>query len=543
ADGKLPKGTSVAGIDIGGQTRSEAEATLRAELTGRSRVPINLTVDGAPQSIAPETAGLGLDITGSVAQARPISGWSPSELWRFWAGGEDLDAALKVDDEQFTGTLDTLAAGVAQPARDGEIRFRGKRIRVVKPQDGRALDVTAAAETLREAYLDEGAVAALETGPATPDIDEADVADALASFAKPAVSAPVTLSFSGQRVTLAPDAFGSALEMVPEAGALVPRVKSKVLTSLLEGKVDNEDAPVDATVRIVDGRPQVIKAQPGVGYAQPTIDEALIKAASGADGSREASVKAGKAKASFTTKDARALKIRRKVSTFTTYYPYAEYRNINIPRAAELVNGTVLKPGETFSLNETVGERTTANGFTTGFIIRNGLFAEDLGGGVSQMATTTYNAAYFAGLEDVEHWPHSFFIDRYPPGREATVAWGSKDLRFKNDTPYGVLIQASVARATPSSSGVVTVSIWSTKLWDVATSASGRYNLTQPKEQTIIDRDGTCVPNVGYGGFDIDVTRYWRKPGTSEVVKQETDHTTYIPADTVICKQPDAPAP
>ena len=155
-------------------------------------------------------------------------------------------------------------------------------------------------------------------------------------------------------------------------------------------------------------------------------------------------VKATVKEPDFTTEDARALGIKEQVSTFTTYYPYAEYRNINIGRAAELVNGTVLKPGETFSLNDTVGERTAENGFTEGFIISDGVFKEDFGGGVSQMATTTFNAMFFAGLEDVEHKPHSFYIDRYPVGREATVAWGAVDLRFKNDTDHGVLIQANV---------------------------------------------------------------------------------------------------
>ena len=82
----------------------------------------------------------------------------------------------------------------------------------------------------------------------------------------------------------------------------------------------------------------------------------------------------------------------------------------------ELIDGTVLKPGETFSLNDTVGERTAENGFVKGFIIENGIFKEDYGGGVSQSATTTFNAAFFAGLEDVEHKPHSFYIDRYPVG-------------------------------------------------------------------------------------------------------------------------------
>ena len=113
----------------------------------------------------------------------------------------------------------------------------------------------------------------------------------------------------------------------------------------------------------------------------------------------------------------------------------------------------MLKPGETFSLNDTVGERTGENGFTKGFIISDGIFKEDLGGGVSQMATTTFNATFFAGLEDVEHKPHSFYIDRYPVGREATVAWGAVDLRFKNDTPYGVLIHATVQPEHPVLAG------------------------------------------------------------------------------------------
>ena len=141
----------------------------------------------------------------------------------------------------------------------------------------------------------------------------------------------------------------------------------------------------------------------------------------------------------FTTEDAKALGIKKEVSKFTTYFPYAEYRNINIGRAAELVDGTIVRPGETFSLNGTVGERTAENGFVKGFVISNGIFKEDFGGGVSQMATTMFNAAFFAGMTDVQHKPHSFYIDRYPVGREATVAWPTVDLQWRNDTPYGVL--------------------------------------------------------------------------------------------------------
>jgi vancomycin resistance protein YoaR len=280
----------------------------------------------------------------------------------------------------------------------------------------------------------------------------------------------------------------------------------------------------------------VIPARPGVGYDPADVTNAFLELVTRPQGKREMAVKATVQEPEFTTQDARELGIKEKVSTFTTYYPYAEYRNTNIGRAAELVDGTLLKPGETFSLNDVVGERTRENGFTEGFIISDGIFKEDLGGGVSQMATTTFNAMFFAGLEDVEHKPHSFYIDRYPVGREATVAWGAVDLRFRNDTKYGVLIEADVTPSTPSTSGVVTVSMWSTKVWDVTATTSARYNATSPETRVLRTED--CYPNEGYGGFDVDVTRTFRRAGSTEVAKTETFHTTYTPSDTVICEPP-----
>jgi vancomycin resistance protein YoaR len=273
-----------------------------------------------------------------------------------------------------------------------------------------------------------------------------------------------------------------------------------------------------------------------VSYVPADVSDAFLELVTSKDGDREMKVKSTVAEPEFTTKDARGLRIKERVSTFTTYYPYAEYRNTNIGRAADLVDGTVLKPGETFSLNDTVGERTRENGFTEGFIISDGIFKEDLGGGVSQMATTTFNAMFFAGLADIEHKPHSFYIDRYPVGREATVAWGAVDLRFRNDTPYGVLISARVTPSTPSTQGVVTVSMYSTKYWDISTSTSDRYNLTPPATRTLTTPD--CYPNTGYGGFDVDVIRSFRKAGEDALVRTEKMHTHYIPSDTVVCKPP-----
>ena len=422
---------------------------------------------------------------------------------------------------------------------DGAISFAGERINKVEPVEGRALDPGDTLTALQGAYLaQEPTTVELEMARVVPDIDAADVREAMDSFASPAVAAPVEIDFQGERVKIAPRDYTVALSLEPVDGELAPTLDNEKLAAVMDGRV-TAGAPVDATVRLVDGRPQVVPSKPGVSYDPQQLQSAFLAAVAKPQGERTITLDAKVARPEFTTKDARNLQIKEQVSTFTTYYPHAEYRNVNIGRAAELVDGTLLKPGETFSLNDTVGERTAANGFTEGYVINDGILVKDLGGGVSQMATTTFNAMFFAGLEDVEHKPHSFYIDRYPIGREATVAWGAVDLRFKNDTPYGVLISAKVTPSTPSSSGVVTVSMYSTKYWDITTSTGERYNITQPEVRRIDTLK--CHPNQGYGGFDIDVKRYFRPVGANDQpARTENFHTTYIPSDTVICTNPDA---
>ena len=135
------------------------------------------------------------------------------------------------------------------------------------------------------------------------------------------------------------------------------------------------------------------------------------------------------------------------IGEYSTRFPYAEYRNTNLSRAANSVNGTVVLPGEIFSLNDTLGPRTAANGYVDGYVINGGRLVKEAGGGISQAATTLYNAGFFAGYEDVEHKPHSLYFDRYPAGREATIYYGVLDMRFRNDTKYPAIIQGSVTKA------------------------------------------------------------------------------------------------
>jgi vancomycin resistance protein YoaR len=539
AQDKTPRGTTVSGVDVGGLTLVQAAAALKDGLAARADAPLTIDVDGEETTATPAELGLGIDYVGSVREAGAGRSWDPVWLWNYYTGGEDLEPVVTVSEMAMTDYLTELAETIGRPARDGKVTFKGTRVVEVKPRVGRSIEPEQAREAIVAAYLTDEPTASLGLVDTPPEIDEGDVRDAVESFANPAVSAAVTLVFGDNRIRLQPRDFASTLSLRPRGGRLEPHVSQKKLLRLVDRQVTrNGGAPVDATVRLVGGRPQVIPAKPGVEFEPAEVTAAFTAALTKPDGQREAKVTAEVRQPDFTTADARALKIVEQVSTFTTYFPYAEYRNTNIGRAMELINGTVLKPGETFSLNETVGERTPENGFVKGFIIQDGIFKEDFGGGVSQSATTTFNAAFFAGLEDVEHKPHSFYIDRYPVGREATVAWPTVDLKFKNNTPYGILIQAGITPSSPSAQGSATVTMWSTKYWEITTSVSDRYNLTQPKTRRLDTED--CYPNEGYGGFDIDVTRHFHLPSDPSQDRDEVMHTRYIPSDTVICTNPDA---
>ncbi|WP_299052281.1 VanW family protein [uncultured Nocardioides sp.] len=541
AGDKVPRGASVEGVEVGGRSAADAEDTLREALADRETAPVAVVVGGEAadtEELTPDQLGLAVDYEASVDEVGGSRSLSPARLWDYYTGGADVDAVLTVDDDALDEQVAALDEQYGRPATEGGLAFADGEVQVTEAEEGRALEADVTREALMAAYLDTEPVAELALAPVVPDVDAGDVAQAREEFADPAVSAPVTLVVGDAEVVIEPTDY-DFLSMAAQDGELVPQVDGEALSDRLDEAIPDAQLPTDATVELVDGSPQVIPGEQGVGFGPDKAAQAFEQGATGRGSARTVEVQTRQIAPDFTVKDARALGIKRQVSTFTTEFPYAEYRNINIGQAAENVDGTLLLPGETFSFNDIVGERTEENGFTTGFVISDGIFASDLGGGVSQMATTTYNAAFFAGLEDVEHKPHSFYIDRYPEGREATVVFGSLDLRFRNNTDYGILISATTVPSTPTSSGSVTVSMYSTPVWDIESETSERYNFTSPGTRTLTTPD--CYPNAGYGGFDVDVTRIFKRPGESEVVKEETQQVTYTPSDTVVCEEPPPP--
>ena len=535
ASDRIPQGTTVAGVDVGGQRPGPAERELRNALKGPMAAPIEVVVEDQEFTLDPAEVGLDVDVPASVAQVPVGRSWNPADMWESLVGGESYEPVVVTVDDLLVERLEEIAGQVGEPAVEGAVTFAADGPEATDAATGTVFDVDAAADAIREVYPSRGASVELELETEEPEITDAEVSRAMQRFANPAMSGPVTFTLDGTEIALEPAEYADALSMVAKDGELVPRVDREKLVALVEPAVDGSAAsPVDATVRIEDGRPVVVPGKPGVAVRERRLAKVFLDLAGTRGGERSARLPTKTEKPDVTAAEVRELGIKEKVSEFTTYYPHADYRNTNIGRAAEIVDGTLLQPGETFSLNETVGERTRENGFTEGFIISDGILREDLGGGVSQMATTLFNAAFFAGLEDVEHKPHSFYIDRYPVGREATVAWPVVDLKFKNDTDHGVLINTIHQPSSYAGQGAITVQMWSTKVWDIESRTGERYNFTSPDTRRMSGED--CVLNSGYGGFSITVTRIFREHGEDEVHHTEEFNTVYTPSDTVICE-------
>ena len=201
----------------------------------------------------------------------------------------------------------------------------------------------------------------------------------------------------------------------------------------------------------------------------------------------------GPVPADFTTEEAQALGIKEQISSFTTRFT-SPASGTNIRVVAAEVDGALVMPGETFSLNTFTGPRGTAQGYVEAAVIQNGELSKAVGGGISQFATTMFNAVFFAGLEDVYHKPHSFYISRYPAGREATVYEGAIDLQWRNDSDTGVYIDTTW---TP---GSLTVAFYGTKRFEIEAIEGPRTNYRQPTDQDKVD-DGKCTPAAGDPGL------------------------------------------
>jgi vancomycin resistance protein YoaR len=538
AGDKLPRKAQISGVAVGGLRPSEAVDKLTGELGPRAAEPINLTVKDDRAQLKPADAGLVVDYAKSVDAAGGGKSLNPVRIVRVLTGGSAVEAVVVVDEPKLRAAVGDLSKTFNHPPADAAVAYRGTKIKQKPARDGATVQQDPAAAMIKGSFLKTTGPLELPADVAPPAVTDQEADQLIADFAKPAIAGPIKVGVKGAgSFKVTPRMLAAAIEFPAQNGTLVPALDAKKLRRNANSAIKKVEfvEPRNATVRLVNGKPKVIPAVDGTTVAADDLKKAIEEVLTKPAAERTVSVQLTGAKATFSTADAKKLRIKHVTGQFTTYFPYLPYRNINIGRAAALINGTLLKPGDIFSLNQVLGERTKANGFTEGFIIKGGRFRKELGGGVSQSATTTFNAMFFAGLKDVFHKPHGLFIDRYPAGREATVAWPSLDLKFQNDTKYGVLVQAYIVKGTPSRKGSITVKMWSTKTYDkIVATKPIKSNFTTGREVT--DDSPKCEPSSAVPGFDVRYQRLFYSNGS--VVRRETFNWRYAPTDRVACKKP-----
>ncbi|MEU5942141.1 VanW family protein [Micromonospora sp. NPDC047548] len=526
--GDVPRGTTVLGAELGGRSRDEAARELRAELERRAgtlNAPLTVLVGEQKAEINPADVGLAIDVDATVAAAAEAEAHPVSRL----LGSRTVDPVVTVDADRLDAALRKVMGRQGREMTMPAIIFTGTTPKPVYPKPALSLDRERSAQVVTEGWLAGGPVTVplVEKAPAT-STEEVD--RLVEELAKPAVAAPVTLTTDKGPVTIPPAAIARGLRFsADDAGKLTPRVDVKRLRAALGDKLAAiESAPRDATMTIAGGKPKVVPGRSGQQLDSAALGRDLLAVLPKADG-RTISGQLKPAEPELTEEKLGTLGIKERVSTFTTQFPggLSSPRSQNIIQAAKDVDGTVVKPGETFSLNGHTGERGYDQGYQDAPVIVGGKLVPGVGGGVSQFTTTLFNASYYAGLQDVEHKPHSFYFSRYPAVIESTIFWPDLDFKFRNNTPHGVLIDTSYTSST------ITVSIWSTKIYDsVKTEYGPRRNITTPKT-VHLEPGPKCISAVGSNGFSQDAFRVITKDG--KVVKREKFSWTYDAEPRFVC--------
>lgn len=524
---QIPRGATVNGINIGGMDRQTAIQTLKEKIQLPKKIKVVANKKSA--TIKPTDSGISLDFERTVDGFQTRSA-NPLKLFGYLIAGRNNDVSVPVDVDALTVALERLRAAAADAPREGNITFLKGQPIAIRPLDGTDLDLKTLTQGIQRNILNGKVRFYAQVVPAKARVSWETVQSTLENFARPAISAPITINVDGKPITVTPDLIANSLIFTPKGDSLVPSIVSEhLITDLGEAWDKNVIAPQSATFKSINGKLEVIPSAAGRDVPPEKLSDAVVSILTKTE-DRVVDVTTEEIQPKLTTEQALGLDIKDRIGHFTTRFPWTWYRAHNIHRAADILNGTIVEAGEIFSLNQTLGQRTAENGFVEGVVISGGRLAKDFGGGVSQISTTTYNAAWFAGLKILRHKPHSFYISRYPVGRESTLSWPDVDMRFQNDTEHPIVITTSYY------SNVISVSIYGTRKYDVETITGPRTNPRGFDEYE--DDSKTCINQGGISGFDIEVTRILKQSGME--VRREVYKTRYLSEDRVKCTNPEA---
>jgi vancomycin resistance protein YoaR len=498
---RIADGVAIAGVDVGGLTQKEAQTLLERRFATVARVPIVFVAGEKRFPIKATTLSVEADWASALeTAAREGQGFGPVRGFRRLQArffGAEISPPVQAYGAALDYKVGRIAREVDRRHVEAKLVRRGLTIEVVRGQSGLRLERKAAEATIVRslARFERGSVIALPIVVDPVQVGAADLAPA-ARQAKTALSAPVRLEYEGVRWRLPRWRIAELLSL-PAAGKTRLAIAGPGAESWFARlRKAVERAPVDAGFAAVGDEVRVVPAKDGLAVDVPATAAALLAAAISPT-TRTAQLSVRTAEAERTTAEATAMGIERPLSSYTTLYAGTSDRITNLQLAVGLVNGAVVAPGATFSFNDRVGQRTTDRGFRSAPVIIKDEYEEAVGGGVSQVATTVFNAAWEAGLKIAERNPHSLYISRYQTGRDATVNYPDLDLKFVNDTKNWIYI------AGASGDAGITVSIYGGGAERRVESGTGTLRETGPaplrrvpdpqllRGETVIEAEGT----------------------------------------------------
>lgn len=521
--GKVPRATSVGGVDISNMERTAAVEKLERELGDVETKPVNVTSGEKSSQLVPAESGLTLNYQKAV-DGIPDASYNPvTRLFSFVKATQEIPVAVDIDDTALDGALERVKNELSFAPKDGMLELNNGQLKVTKPVLGQTVEPDDLKNSITENWLDPAGVEVepVEVEPAIND--DAIEAMRTGDVAK-ALDNPLTINGENNVAgTLRKDEIAQFVSIEAKDGKLELKVDTPKAQQLFEERMDGASVPGEnAKIAFNGGRMVVTPSVDGSVIDWEKTMKDFDKRVKGDERTWDADYKPDPAE--YTTEMAEKATFNDTVSEFSTG-GFSGASGENIRRVAAQVDGAVVNPGETFSLNGYTGPRGTAQGYVESGIIINGHSGTAVGGGISQFATTLYNAAYFAGFEDVAHTPHSYYISRYPAGREATVYEGSIDLQFKNTTNTPVRIETSFG------GGKITVRFKGVKTYNVESVNNGRWATTQPTRMSVGEN---CSPSSGAPGFTTSDTRIIKDLSGREI-SRETTTTVYDPQPIVSC--------
>ncbi|SOC55697.1 VanW family protein [Ornithinimicrobium cerasi] len=544
-----PAGVSVAGVDIGTMSREAARDHLERSLADRLAEPVVVTVrpeGGPPQeetqlNLDPRTAGLGHDLEATLDQ---VTGFTldPRALWTHVVRSErELPLLGTVDRDALTAAVQEQAQDYDTDPVEGEVAVTEEAVEVVDAEDGRLLDVERTVDAVAGAWPDSHDV----TGAAVtvaPVLTQAEIERFTREEVEPVLAAPLVVTAtrgSGEdaqtaAAELAPREIAALLSVDSGAGATLALEvdEESLLARLREDLGQLEQGPVDATVRLESGSVEVVPSRTGAVLDEDTLLADVVAALGATGPAREVTTELQPVEPAIGTAAAEDWTFS-EMGAFSSVFPTGEAnssRTANLVAAVRNLDGYVVMPGEQFALSTALGDITEANGYREAPIIVDGRLVQGMGGGLSQISTVVFNTSWFSGVQLDAHTPHSYYIPRYPAGREATLALPGLDNLWTNDTDNPVVVRARIGGDT------IFMSFLGQRAHDVETVDGPRLNPT--RGERIEDDDPECVPQNPSEGFTITNVRILRSGG-AEVGRDEFT-TTYQAADEIVCTHPDA---